>query len=428
MLSPSIITSMKKNGESLSQSEISYIVNGYTSGNISSNEMTDWLKTVFDNGMNYEETIFYTQSMVDSGEQLNFSHLGGYIIDKHSTGGVGDKISLILGPILAACGCYVPMLAGRSLEHTGGTIDKLDAIPGFRTSLSILEFIKNVEDVGISIMSQSKEICPADRKIYPLRSETNTVSSIPLICGSIMSKKIAEGIDGLIMDIKVGRGAFMHTLDIAKKLGNILEKVGKSYGLNMSINYTRMDQPLGNAAGLWCEIVESIECLKGKGPIDVMDVVYHLGINGLELANISNPKEKLEKVINNGSALDRFKEMVVAQGGDIDVIDNPNAIMPTYKEYILAEDDGYINMMHTSHIGNGLILLGAGKLNARSLLDPTAGMILFKKEGDFIKKGEPLLEIFCSDKEKLKKGKLYMQQSILLDSKERKSLSVIIDK
>ena len=179
MISRSIITNVEENGGSVSQVEINYIVNEYTAGNISNFEMENWLKAVFEEGMDYKETMYYTQSMVESGKQLDFSHLGGYVIDKHSTGGVGDKISLILGPVLAACGFYVPMLAGRSLEHTGGTIDKLDAIPGFKTSLSIAEFIKNVEDVGISIMSQSKEICPADRKIYPLRSMTNTVSSIP---------------------------------------------------------------------------------------------------------------------------------------------------------------------------------------------------------------------------------------------------------
>ena len=428
MFSPSIIINRKKSEKSLSQSEINYIVNGYTSGEITNNEMTDWLHAIFKKGMNYQETMHYTKSMVESGEQLDFSHLGGYIIDKHSTGGVGDKISLILGPALAACGCYIPMLAGRSLEHTGGTIDKLDAIPGFRTSLNLVDFVKNVENVGISIMSQSKEICPADRKIYPLRGVTKTVSSIPLICGSIMSKKIAEGICGLIMDIKVGNGAFMHTIDNAKNLGKVLEEVGKIFGIKVSINYTNMDQPLGNTAGLWCEIIESLECLKGQGPDDVMDVVYHLGINGLKLANISNPKDKLKRVINNGDALDIFKKMVVAQGGDIDVIDNPDIIMPKYKEYIFAEEDGYIGKMHTLNIGNAIILLGAGKLAAKDQLDPTAGITLFKKVGDFVKKGEPLLEIFCSNKEKLKKGKLHMEGSIVLVSAEPKSLCIILDK
>ena len=428
MLSPSIITNIKKNGGSLSQVEINYIVNEYTAGNISNFEMENWLKAVFEEGMDYKETMYYTQSMVESGKQLDFSHLGGYVIDKHSTGGVGDKISLILGPVLAACGFYVPMLAGRSLEHTGGTIDKLDAIPGFKTSLSIAEFIKNVEDVGISIMSQSKEICPADRKIYPLRSMTNTVSSIPLICGSIMSKKIAEGIRGLIMDIKVGNGAFMHTIDAAKNLGKVLRKVGQSYGLNISINYTRMDQPLGNFSGLWCEVVESIECLKGKGPADIMDIVYHLGINGLKLAKIPNPKEKLKNVINNGDALNKFKEMVLAQGGDIDVLENPSNIQPIYKEYILSECDGYINKMNTSHIGNAVILLGAGKLDVNDHLDPTAGIALLKKTGDYIRKGEPLLEYFCSKEGKLRKGKMYVQNAIVVDSDMPKSLSIIINK
>ena len=262
MFSLDTVTEKKQSGNNLSQPEIEFIINGYTAGTISDDEMTIWLKTVFDHGMNHEETLNYTQSMLNSGIILDFSHLPGFVIDKHSTGGVGDKVSIILAPLLATCGCYVPMLAGRGLGHTQGTIDKLESIPGYRSSLSLLEFQQIVQDVGISIMTQTEEICPADRKIYTLRDLTGTVASFPLICGSIMSKKIAEGIQGLVLDIKVGNGAFMKTLSKARELGLLLKGVGELYGIKVSTSFTDMNQPLGNTAGLWCEIVESVECLK----------------------------------------------------------------------------------------------------------------------------------------------------------------------
>ena len=294
------IIQQKQSGDILSNTNIQFIVDGYTSGVISDDEMTTWLTAVFQNGMSHEETLEYTKVMLNSGMTLDFSHLNGFVLDKHSTGGVGDKVSLVLGPLLAACGCYIPMLAGRGLGHTGGTIDKLESIPGYKTALSLAEFQKIVETVGVSIMEQTKEICPADRKIYALRDLTNTVASFPLICGSIMSKKIAEGVQGLVLDIKVGNGAFMETLEQAKDLGVLLSEVGKLYGLKVSICFTDMNQPLGNTAGLWCEVLESVECLKGNGPSDLMQVVYHLGKKALEIAGIKNSEEKLKSNIKNG--------------------------------------------------------------------------------------------------------------------------------
>ena len=317
MVSLETIVHQKQSGGILSNTNIQYIVNGYTSGVISDDEMTAWLNAVCQNGMSHEETLDYTRAMVNSGVTLDFSHLPGYVLDKHSTGGVGDKVSLVLGPLLAVCGCYVPMLAGRGLGHTGGTIDKLESIPGYKTALSLTEFQKVVETVGVSIMEQTKEICPADRKIYALRDVTNTVASNSLICGSIMSKKIAEGVQGLVLDIKVGNGAFMKSLEQAKNLGVLLSEVGKLYGLKVSTCFTDMNQPLGNTAGLWCEVRESVECLKGNGPDDLMAVVYHLGKSALEIAGIENPEEKLKSNIENGKALEKFNEMVDAHGGGI---------------------------------------------------------------------------------------------------------------
>ena len=425
MFSPESVSEKKQSGKSLSQSEIEFIVNGYTAGSIFDDEMTIWLKAVFDHGMNHEETLNYTQSMLNSGAQLDFSHLPGYVIDKHSTGGVGDKISLILGPLLAACNCYVPMLSGRGLGHTQGTIDKLETIPGYRLSLSLSEFQQMVQDVGISIMEQTEEICPADRKIYALRDVTDTVASFPLICGSIMSKKIAEGIQGLVLDIKVGNGAFMNTLSKAKELGILLNSVGELYGINVSTSFTDMNQPLGNTIGLWCEVMESIECLKGNGPDDVMSVVYHLGEEALKIAGIHNPEEQLRIAISDGSAIDKFRQMVKAHGGSLESLDNPETHKPLFRQEVCAETEGYISFMNTFELGKAVVHLGGGRLHKEDTLDPTVGIVFHKKVGDSVYEGEPLLEYFCSDKDKFKSGKLYFKEAIQIKSKQPAPIELI---
>ena len=380
------------------------MVRGFTSGKISESKMTKWLEAVFEQGMDHAETLAYTKSMLDSGARLDFSHLPGYVVDKHSTGGVGDKVSLVLGPLLATCGCYVPMLAGRGLEHTGGTIDKLESIPGFKTTLSLTEFQNIVETVGVSIMEQTEEICPADRKIYALRNSTGTVASLPLICGSIMSKKIAEGIQGLVLDIKVGNGAFMKTLSQAKELGALLREVGELYGLKVSPCFTDMNQPLGNTAGLWCEVLESVECLKGNGPSDLMEVVYHLGQEALEIAGIKNPEEKLKSNIENGKAFEIFKEMIKAHGGAFESITDPRIHEPKYRQKIFVEKDGYISGLNTLVLGNVLVQLGGGRVNKDDNIDPTAGIIFHKKVGDIVHAGEGILEYFCANPSNFETG------------------------
>ena len=412
MLSPHTLTVKKKSGKSFTQSDIEFIVNGYTSGKISDDEMASWLKVVFDHGMNHEETLHYTRTMLESGVQLDFSHMPGFILDKHSTGGVGDKISLILGPLLAACGCYVPMLSGRGLGHTQGTIDKLEAIPGYRSSLSLSEFRQIVADVGVSIMAQTEEICPADRKIYALRDVTGSVASFPLICGSIMSKKIAEGIQGLVLDVKVGNGAFMKSLDEAQKLGSLLKEVGELHGLKVSVCFTDMNQPLGNTAGLWCEVQESVECLRGNGPDDLMQVVYHLGEEALYLAGVQNPEEQLKTSIADGSALNKFKKMVDAHGGSFESVDDPNTHKPEYNQKVYAEKDGYITSMDTYSLGMAVVHLGGGRIQKTDNLDYAVGITYYKKTGDKVFKGDPLLEYYCSAKEKFETGKLYFNEAI----------------
>jgi pyrimidine-nucleoside phosphorylase len=404
LVSLETIVHQKQSGGILSNTNIQYIVNGYTSGVISDDEMTTWLIAVFQKGMSHEETLDYTRAMVNSGVTLDFSHLPGYVLDKHSTGGVGDKVSLVLGPLLASCRCYVPMLAGRGLGHTGGTIDKLESIPGYKTALSLTEFQKVVETVGVSIMEQTKEICPADRKIYALRDVTNTVASNSLICGSIMSKKIAEGVQGLVLDIKVGNGAFMKSLEQAKNLGILLKEVGELYGLKVSTCFTDMNQPLGKTAGLWCEVLESVECLQGNGPDDLMAVVYHLGKSALEIAGIENPEEKLKSNIENGKALEKFNEMVDAHGGAFESIADSSIHAPKYKKIIIAKDDGFITHLNTLEFGKAVVQLGGGRLAIGDKLDYSTGIQFYKKIGQTVSKGETLAEVFCSNIGKLEIG------------------------
>ena len=306
----------KAAGGANTSSEIVQIIHAYSNGKINDEEITVWLKAVYDNDMTDEEMLAVVEAMVTSGEQLDFSHLEKVVVDKHSTGGVGDKVSLIIAPILAACGLAVPMISGRSLGHTGGTLDKLQSIPGYRIDLSLEEFRRTVEMVGLSLSGQTSEICPADRKMYTLRDKTGTIASTPLICGSIMSKKIAEGIEVLAMNITVGNGAFMKTVKKAKKLGKQLKMAGEQFGVSTNIVYSRMDQPLGREAGLWNEIQESISCLKGESEPGLMAVVTSLAEPVLKHAGVKNPLSAIEKTISSGSAMAKLEEMIEAHDGD----------------------------------------------------------------------------------------------------------------
>ena len=395
------LISKKRNLEAFTKSEIEFIVSEYTLDSIKDKEMTLWLNAVFDYGMNNQETHYYTDSMINSGVSIDFSHLDGFVVDKHSTGGVGDKVSIILAPILAACGLYVPMIAGRGLEHTGGTIDKLESIPGYKTNLSIDEFKYNVENFGLSIMAQTKDICPADKKIYALRDITNTVASLPLICGSIMSKKIAEGIKGLVLDIKVGNGAFIKTIGAAKNLSKLLKEVGESNGLKVEICFTDMNQPLGRRAGIWPEIIECMESLKGHGPNDLMKIVYYLGEKALNLGGIKKPKEKMESSIKDGHALEKFKNMVLAHGGDFDSLEHPDLYKPKYIKSIRSGKKGFITFIDTYKLGLSLVHLGGGRIQKTDILDSSVGMNFHKKIGDYVNEGDLLMEYFCNSKKKI---------------------------
>ena len=371
------------------------IIHGYSQGTISDEEMTAWLKMVYVKGLTDDETILLVDAMISSGATMDFSHLGTYVADKHSTGGVGDKVSLILGPLMAASGLAIPMITGRSLEHTGGTLDKLEAIPGYRADLSLEEFAEVVGTVGVSIVGQTDEICPADKKIYALRDRTKTVKSIPLICGSIMSKKIAEGIQGLVMDVKVGNGAFMLSLDEAKELGQKLAMIGEQFGVSTDVIYSDMNQPLGHEAGLWNEIEEVIRSLKSRGPQDLMEVVFELGSVLLVQAKNAETREKakmvLKKQIEDGSAFEKFLAMVKAHGGDISYLENPEKFeSPKYVAEVVAQRSGYVTGLDTRALGEIINELTIQYSSNKRHTIPQGGVKFCKKIGASVKKGDVL--------------------------------------
>ncbi len=397
----------KLNQKVHSREEIEYLVTSYTDEKINDSDMTMWLKAVYSNSMTYTESIHYTNSIINSGEKIIFNNTEKYIVDKHSTGGVGDKISLILGPILAACGCYVPMIVGRSLGHTGGTLDKLESITGYNGLINTNNFKRIVEDVGISIIGQTDEVCPADRKIYHLRDKTDTVASFPLICGSIMSKKIAEGIQGLVLDIKVGNGAFMETLDEANKLGDFLSKIGKDFGVDVKYLPTNMNQPLGTYSGLLCEVVESMDALKGNGAEDMMAIVFNLGEIALSMANVKDPKGKMIDVINDGSAYEILCKMISAHGGDVNNVE----LRDKNNIEIKAQTEGKIKFINTRLIGEMVNFLSFPS----NSVDINAGMEFFKKDGDSISMNETICRIFSNNmnNNKIVESKIY--ESFLIE-------------
>ena len=394
----------KQNQSILSSKEIDFLVSSYSNNQITDEIMTEFLKAVKDNGMNMDETISLTKTMIDSGEKMDFSHLNSYVADKHSTGGVGDKVSLILGPLMASLGITIPMIAGRSLGHTGGTIDKLETIPGFKTDLSIQEFKNCIEKIGLCIMSQTDSICPADKKMYALRDVTNTIDSMPLICGSIMSKKIAEGIRGLVLDIKIGNGAFMKNLKDGKDLASKLMKVGGAFNVSTDVIFSNMDQPLGRTAGMWCEVNESINAMNGEGAEDLMNVVYNLGTKMLLQAKIVKSATEARQIqienIRNGKALKKFQQMVKNQSGQIDL--GPKINNPSYSHEVVIEHDGYVSAFDTTAIGWALVELGCGRKKSGDVLDNSSGIEFYAKVGEKIEKGEAIFRCFGSRKSKLK--------------------------
>ena len=420
-MNPTLLVQRKISGEAIPQTEMASFINAYVDEKIGDDEMTPFLKAVHAHGMTDEETIILTDIMLNSGDRLVFSNMDAYVADKHSTGGVGDKVSIVLGPIMAAAGLAIPMLTGRSLGHTGGTTDKLETIPGFQTSLTLDQFKANVETHGICIMGQTESICPADRKIYALRDVTDTIDSIPLICGSIMSKKIAEGIQGLVLDIKTGNGAFMKTIDQAQSLGKTLQKVGEAFHVKTDVVYSSMNQPLGQTAGLWCEMDESIAALKGDGAKDLMDVVFELGSKLLVQAGIIRGETAAvsiqENLIQSGKAYDKFEEMVSVQGGDLSQIKQLHP--PKFEFIVSAKSSGYVESMDTLNIGWAAVELGCGRRKKDDILDPTAGIEFMAKIGDKVQKEDPLFRCFNSNENKLDSALNYLLDSARIGSEKK---------
>ena len=421
------ITNKKLEGDPLTDNELEFVIKSYVDNAIDDSSMGKFLKSIHLKGMEIDEIVSLTKIMIDSGETIDFSNLESYVADKHSTGGVGDKVSIILGPVLAALGIAVPMLAGRSLGHTGGTIDKLETIPGFRTDLSIADFKKNVERSGLCIMSQTNTICPADKKIYALRDVTGTIDSNPLICGSIMSKKIAEGIDGLVLDIKIGNGAFMRTLAKGKQLGNLLKYVGEKFNVTTNVVYSNMDQPLGKTAGMWCEINESIQALKGNGAIDLMNVVFELGNKLIIDSGLTDTRSKATEMqiqcIDSGNAYDKFEEMVFNQGGYIGKTSELNE--PLFSKKVISEKNGFIKSFDTTALGWAAVQMGCGRINKNDNLDNTAGIAFNAKVGDQVNKGDSIMQCFGSDENKLDQAYSQLKETFQIAEEKVESQAMI---
>ena len=415
----------KINGNSHTDNEIRLLVNEYNSGKISDDDMTAWLKAVKKHGMNKNEVSTYTDAVICTGEKMNFSNMSGRVIDKHSTGGVGDKVSLILGPMLAANECFLPMIVGKSLGHTGGTLDKLCSIPGYQPYLNKNKFDAIVRDVGISIIGQTDYLCPVDKKLYALRDKSNTIDSYPLICGSIMSKKIAEGINHLVLDIKTGNGAFMDTIEKAVTLGNLLGEIGEQNNIKVDYVITDMNQPLGQYAGVGCEVIESINALKGNYQNDLMDVILHIGQKLLyDLGNKISSK-KLLNSISNGMAFEKFNAMINAHGGSLNKFYNLRYENPKYSHTIKAQRSGYITCIDTLSIGNGIVMLGGGRMGENDVIDNYAGIKFYKKINEEIKNGDPIADIFCSSNEKLNSALPLIKNAITLSQEKVMSPKLI---
>ncbi len=400
------LISKKRDGNELSEQELEFLISGYVAGDIPDYQISAFLMAVYFQGMSAGETATLTRLMRDSGIVLEHSALAGFAADKHSTGGVGDKVSLILAPLVAAAGLYVPMISGRALIHTGGTLDKLEAIPGFRTNLSMAELHEQLKKIGVVLVGQTDNLTPADKKIYALRDATATVNSIPLITASILSKKMAEGIDALVLDVKAGSGAIFRTKEEAWELGRKLVATADRFNLRVAALITAMEQPLGNTVGNWLETREAIDTLQGKGPADLTRLTLILSAQMLLLGNKAGSLEEgialLQDKITSGAAFEKFLQIVQMQDGDVSLVKNPQDY-PAAKfcyEYI-APRDGYVSAVDAREIGNISMALGAGRASMEDGIDYTAGIVLRKKVGDKVQTGEVLACAHSEDRQKL---------------------------
>jgi pyrimidine-nucleoside phosphorylase len=415
-----LIKKKRDSGEH-SREEIEFLISGYTCGDIPDYQMSAWLMATWIRGMTRSELAALTEVMLYSGEVLNFAELPGKKVDKHSTGGVGDKTSLILAPIVAAGGLTVPMISGRGLGHTGGTLDKLESIPGFNVNLSLDQFRHVLRECGMGLIGQTAEIAPADKKIYALRDATSTVENVALICGSIMSKKLAEGIDALVLDVKTGSGAFMKREQDSVQLAEVMVDTGRRMGKRVVALITSMDQPLGRMAGHSNEVIESIEVLSGRGPADLRDLSIELSAwmfyLGERTKSVDEGRRLAVTMIATGQAKEKFKQGIALQGGDASVVDDPSRLPSArFHAKVIAEPAGYITATKCEQLGIALAMLGGGREKKEDAIDPGVGLEFHKRVGDPVKKGETLVTIHYNADAKLAEAKAMIAASYEISS------------
>ncbi len=407
----------KRDGLKLSDEEIRFFIQGYVKDEIPDYQMAALLMAMFLRGLDQDESNSYTEAMLHSGEIIDLSDIPGIKVDKHSTGGVGDKVSIILAPIVAAAGVPVPMISGRGLGHTGGTLDKLESIPNFRVNMTIPEFKERLRNVGACLIGQTAEIVPADKKIYALRDVTATVESIPLICGSIMSKKIAEGIDALVLDIKTGSGAFMKEYAQSKELARQLIQIGERFGKKTVAYITNMEQPLGQAVGNWLEIKECLQTMQGQGPEDLLEVTLTLAGAMIHLGGKAPSFEDgyglAKQILDSGAALEKFMEIVVAHNGDPHFLFHPEQYPQNrFTVQVKAQQDGYLSKIDAFEVGLTAVLLGAGRRKADDDIDPKAGIMVHKKAPQKVTRGEVIMTFYTDKEDVLPEAQKRLQKAI----------------
>jgi pyrimidine-nucleoside phosphorylase len=420
----------KRDGGRIDTGEWRALVLAYAAGHVPDYQMSALLMAAFLRGLDRGETVALTDAMIASGLRLDLSHLRIPRSDKHSTGGVGDKVSLVLAPLIASLGVAVPMMSGRALGHTGGTLDKLESIPGFRTALSMREAVRQVERLGCVLIGQTEEIAPADRKLYALRSATSTVESIPLIAASIMSKKLAEDLTGLVLDVKRGSGSFLPDLERGVELARTMIELGADHGCPVVALMTAMDRPLGRACGNALEVEEALHALRGDGPPDLMRITYALGAEMLQLAGVSRTREAawrdMEVAISSGRAADKMREVIEAQGGNGAVVDDP-AILPQASacELYVAPRRGFVATVEPRVIGRAVIALGGGRHRVEDAIDPAVGFVITAKPGDWVEAGEPLATIFARDAKGIDAGTDALREAITIAEEAEPPLPLI---
>lgn len=431
---PQHVIARKRDGQELNAAEIAALVQGATDGSWADYQLSAMLMAIYLQGMTPAEVAAYTKAMMNSGVVADLSAVPGIKVDKHSTGGVGDKVSLPLAAMVAACGVPVPMISGRGLGHSGGTLDKLESIPGFNVNLSLAAYAQQVEAVGCALIGQTKDLAPSDKKLYALRDVTATVECIPLICGSIMSKKLAEGIDGLVLDVKFGRGAFMKEIGQARELATMMVGIGRAMGKGVTALLTAMDQPLGRAVGNAVEVAESIACLRGEGPDDLMEVTYALGGEMLLLGQVATDavtaRAMLESVVVDGSALAKFGQIVAAQGGDARVIEDPDGVLPQapQKVPLLAARSGWVQDVDAMQIALAALRLGAGRTRAEEAVDHAVGITGLVKVGESVAKGQPLAMIHANDDDAWAAAEVSLRDCIKIGDTAMASPPLIVER